>query len=242
MVPKDSTATQAELSEALHEIPQIKSILSYADTVGETIPEQYPDSGTLSRLNREHFTRMVLTVDAAYESNETFSLVEKVRSTAEQYYPGEWYLAGEGVSTYDLMDTVTADRVNLVAQLTDEQKEQILQGAIASLTDEQKAQIRAAYIQQLMASDDMTSQINAAVAAAGDAAKQVAELKGQLDRYDAFYQGLLDYTAAVSDAAAGAKTLKLNLDTLSANTGTLRLSVGELNEAVQKLLHLFGLD
>ena len=87
MVPKDSTATQAELSEALHEIPQIKSILSYADTVGETIPEQYPDSGTLSRLNREHFTRMVLTVDAAYEGNETFSLVEKVRSTAEQYYP-----------------------------------------------------------------------------------------------------------------------------------------------------------
>ena len=109
-------------------------------------------------------------------------------------------------------------------------------------SDPSKAQIRAAYIQQLMASDDVTSQINAAVAAAGDAAKQVAELKGQLDRCGAFYQGLQDYTAAVSDAAAGAKALKLNLDTLSANTGTLRLSVGELNEAVQKLLHLFGLD
>lgn len=40
-----------------------------------------------------------------------------VRNTAEAYYPGEWYLAGEGVSTYDLMDTVTSDmvKVNLVA-------------------------------------------------------------------------------------------------------------------------------
>ena len=117
MVPKDSTATQAKLSDALHEIPQVKSILSYVDTVGETIPEQYLDSGTLSKLNSEHYTRMVLTIDTAYEGDETFSLVETIRSTAEQYYPSEWYLAGEGVSTYDLMDTVTADmvKVNLVA-------------------------------------------------------------------------------------------------------------------------------
>ena len=117
MIPKDSTATQAELSEALHEVPQVKSILSYVDTVGATIPEEYLDSGTLSKLNSEHYTRMVLTVDADYEGDATFSLVETIRSTAEQYYPGEWYLAGEGVSTYDLMDTVTADmvKVNLVA-------------------------------------------------------------------------------------------------------------------------------
>ena len=117
LVPKDSTATQSELSDALHEIPQVKSILSYVDTVGETIPEQYLDSGTLSKLNSEHYTRMVLTVDAAYEGDETFSLVKTIRDTAESYYPGEWYLAGEGVSTYDLMDTVTADmlKVNLVA-------------------------------------------------------------------------------------------------------------------------------
>lgn len=53
-----------------------------------------------------------------------------------------------------------------VAKLTDEQKEQILQGAVASLTEEQKAEIREAYIQQMMASDDVTSQINAAVATA----------------------------------------------------------------------------
>ncbi len=117
MVPKTSTATEAELSDALHDIPQVKSILSYVDTVGTVIPEQYLDSGTLSKLNSENYTRMVLTVDAAYEGDRTFSLVETVRETAEQYYPGEWYLAGEGVSTYDLMDTVTADmvKVNLVA-------------------------------------------------------------------------------------------------------------------------------
>ena len=122
-----------------------------------------------------------------------------------------------------------------VAQLTDEQKEEILQSAVASLTDEQKTQIRESYIQQMMASDDVTSKLNAAVQAVSSAAAQVSSLKGQLDNYGAFYQGLLNYTGAVSDAATGANTLKLNMDTLYSNTGTLKISVGELNDAVGKL-------
>ncbi len=121
------------------------------------------------------------------------------------------------------------------AQLTDEQKEQILQGALAALTDAQKAQIKDAYVQQIMTSDEITARINAAVATVSAAAEQIAELKGQLDNYGAFYQGLLDYTGAVSDAAAGARTLKLNMDTLYSNTGTLAVSVGELNAAIRKL-------
>lgn len=117
MVPKDSTATQKELSEALHALPQVKSILSYVDAVGETIPEAYLDTGTLSKLNSDRYTRMALTIDADYEGEETFDLVKKVQNTAEEYYPGAWLLAGEGVSTYDLMRTVTADmmKVNLIA-------------------------------------------------------------------------------------------------------------------------------
>ena len=87
----------------------------------------------------------------------------------------------------------------------------------------------------MMASDKVTSGINAAVAAVSAAARQVSELKGQLDSYGAFYQGLLDYTGAVSDAAAGAESLKVNMDTLYSHTGTLGLSVGKLNDAVGKL-------
>ena len=33
MVPKTSTATQKELSDALHDMKQVQSILSYVDTV-----------------------------------------------------------------------------------------------------------------------------------------------------------------------------------------------------------------
>ncbi len=117
MVPKDSVATQKDLSDALHTLPKIKSILSYVDAAGETIPEQYLDTGTLDKLNSTNYTRMVLSVDADFEGPETFDLIETVQNTAETYYPGEWLLAREGVSTFDLMNTVTADmlKVNLIA-------------------------------------------------------------------------------------------------------------------------------
>ena len=51
--------------------------------------------------------RFVITVDADYEGEETFELVENIRNTVNTYYPDSYYLAGSGVSTYDLMDTIT---------------------------------------------------------------------------------------------------------------------------------------
>ena len=113
MVSKNSTATEKQLSNELKDLDQVKSILSYVDTVGASIPEEYLDEGTLSQLNSEHYTRLVLTVDASYEGEDTFTLVEEIRNLCEKYYPDEWYLAGEGVSTYDLMDTITSDMIKV---------------------------------------------------------------------------------------------------------------------------------
>ncbi len=117
MVPGRDTAVQAELSRDLHGLDHVKSIISYVDMAGAEIPLDYLDENTLGLLMSENYSRMVLTVDVPPEGPETFALVEAVRSAAERYYPGGYYLAGGGVSTYDLMDTVTADltKVNLVA-------------------------------------------------------------------------------------------------------------------------------
>jgi predicted RND superfamily exporter protein len=117
MVPRGDLATEQELSDALHDIPQVKSILSYVDTVGAEIPMEYLDADIVSQLVSENYSRFVITVDADYEGEETFSLVETIRDTVNSYYPDSYYLAGTGVSTYDLMDTITVDtvKVNLIA-------------------------------------------------------------------------------------------------------------------------------
>ena len=81
-----------------------------------------------------------------------------------------------------------------VNSLIDAQKEQILQGALKSLTESQKKEIRKGYIDKIMASDDVTSQINKAVSSVSKSAEEVSKLKGQLDSYKVFYNGLVDYT------------------------------------------------
>ena len=117
LVPAGDTATQSELSAALRALPAVTGIISYVDTAGAEIPPGYLDDATLSQLVSGDTTRMVLSVAADFEGDAAFALVEQVRAIAEQYYPGSWYLAGQGVSTYDLMDTITDDMamVNLVA-------------------------------------------------------------------------------------------------------------------------------
>ncbi|MCI5649947.1 MAG: MMPL family transporter [Fusicatenibacter sp.] len=117
LIPNGDADAERQLSDALHEISQVSSIISYTDTVGASIPKEYLEEDTLSQLISDDYNRMVLTVETDYEGEETFELVETIRETVNEYYPGAYYLAGEGVSTYDLMDTITADtmKVNLIA-------------------------------------------------------------------------------------------------------------------------------
>lgn len=116
LVPKGDIEKQQKLSDDLHDIPQVSSILSYVDTVGSTIPAQYVEDKT-EQLNSKNYTRYVLTVDVDYEGDEAFNLVKTIRKIADKYYPDKWLLAGQGVSTLDLKDTITADniKVNLLA-------------------------------------------------------------------------------------------------------------------------------
>ncbi len=117
MVPRGSTATEKDLSDTLHEIPEVTGIISYVDIVGAEIPMEYLDENTLSQLISDNYSRMVISVETDYEGEATFDLVEQIHNTADKFYPSTYYLAGEGVSSYDLMDTITEDtlKVNLIA-------------------------------------------------------------------------------------------------------------------------------
>ena len=117
MVPKGDDVTEQKLLDELKELPELSSVTALREMIGPAVPASSIPDTLLAKLQSENYDRMVLNVAVDYEGSETFALVEKVRDIAEKYYPDEYYLAGEGVSTYDLMDTITADmvKVNLLA-------------------------------------------------------------------------------------------------------------------------------
>lgn len=117
MVPKGDTATQKLISDELHALDGVDSIISYVDMAGAEIPPSYLDESTLALLEGENYSRMVISVNLPPEGEATFALVGEIREIAEKYYPSEAYLVGEGVSTFDLKETITSDMllVNLLA-------------------------------------------------------------------------------------------------------------------------------
>ncbi|CDM68920.1 putative membrane protein [Clostridium bornimense] len=113
MVPRGDFDTEENLSNELKSIKEVTSIVSYVDKAGAEVPMEYVDEDILSKLISDNYSRMIINVKTDYEGKEAFSVVEKIRSIAKEYYGDKYYLAGQTVSTYDLMDTITEDMISV---------------------------------------------------------------------------------------------------------------------------------
>lgn len=117
LVPKGDTATEDALVTELKSLSPVSSVIAFVEQAGAEIPYEYLDEATLSQLESENYSRIVISLQLDYEGEETSAFIEQLQELVQNYYPDTYYLAGEGVSTYDLMNTVTADmtKVNLIA-------------------------------------------------------------------------------------------------------------------------------
>ncbi len=117
MVPKGDETAERNLALDLKDTENITSVTSLTSFLGPLVSTDIYPAAIVDKLESENYRRMVLTVSVPYEGEKTNALIDTIRETAAKYYPDEYYLAGAGVSTYDLQKTVTADmnKVNLVA-------------------------------------------------------------------------------------------------------------------------------
>ena len=106
-----------------------------------------------------------------------------------------------------------------------------IQDRIAEETENQIKKL----IDETMQSEQVQSQISEALSAAKSGAASLSALKGQLDSYRQFYNGLLQYTAGVDSAAAGAGELKSGTDALKDGTGVLKDGAAALADGMQTL-------
>lgn len=72
-------------------------------------------------------------------------------------------------------------------------------------------------------------------AASSEAGQQIVSLKASLDSYNAFYQGLCNYTDGVDSAAAGAESLSLGAAELKAGTAQLKAGAASLYNGILQL-------
>lgn len=113
LVPKGDGVRETMLCDSLSELTHITSVTAYATMVSNKIPEAYLDSSVVSQFYSEDYARIILSSDCAYEGDEAFSMVEAVQQTAEEYYPGSWYLCGQSANMYDIKTCVQQDNTTV---------------------------------------------------------------------------------------------------------------------------------
>ena len=119
MVPKGDISKEVQLNDALKSDSDVISVISYANTVGASIPENFVPEEALSQLYSEHYSRFVVTLDTEEIEDGWADKIDRVREICEEYYGDEVLIAGDLASTEDLKDTITVDntRVNILAIL-----------------------------------------------------------------------------------------------------------------------------
>lgn len=91
-------------------------------------------------------------------------------------------------------------------------------------------------IEQAMNSPAVVQGIEEAVAKAKTGASSLAALKGQLDKYNQFYQGLRQYTEGVDKAAKGSKKINYGVGQLAEKSKELQAGAATLEAGIKALM------
>jgi len=114
LVPEGDRAKEAALGQDLAQVPGIRSVFSYADTVSHGIPPQaLPDSVT-GQFYQDGYARFILLTDRPDESASAFLQVEQLRDTLQRHYPGDAHLLSEAAVNFDLMSFITSDNLKVL--------------------------------------------------------------------------------------------------------------------------------
>lgn len=117
LVPKGDLAREDELVQDLDKLDEVKSTVSYVNTVGAGIPPEYLDESETESFFSKHFSRITLNTTTDTEGDEAFAFVEKVKHIAADYYGDDYHALGESMTMYDMKDIVEGDNT-LVNALT----------------------------------------------------------------------------------------------------------------------------
>lgn len=116
LVEKGDLAKEEALVAELQDLNEVKSVVSYTNTVGIVIPPEYLDDTIVDQFLSDHYSRIILNTTTDSEGEEAFALVEKVQAITANYYD-DFHAVGESITLYDMKEVVEKDNT-LVNALT----------------------------------------------------------------------------------------------------------------------------
>ena len=108
IVPAGNPAKEYEMADAFALLPNVKSVQGYYAFVDYAMPTEFVPDSVSEEFMSEHYSRYILEVDVPIESDESFDMVQLIRSTTDGYYD-EHYVTGASPVVYDIKTAAKRD-------------------------------------------------------------------------------------------------------------------------------------
>ncbi|MDR0350895.1 MAG: MMPL family transporter [Coriobacteriales bacterium] len=117
LVPRGDVAREQLLAQHLDELPFVTEVVSYARTVGATLPPEFLGTSITNQFYSPNYARLLVYTDVPAEGERTFAAIGEMHDVARGLYGDEAYLLGRSANLYDMKNVVQQDnmRVNLIA-------------------------------------------------------------------------------------------------------------------------------
>lgn len=117
MVPKGDMKKEIQLNRQLKQTEGVTSVVSYINSVGESIPRDFVPEEQVSKLYSKNYSRYVITVGTEEGKEGWDEITKNVENAGKKYYGNKSLMAGNLASTQDLKSTITQDmtRVNFLS-------------------------------------------------------------------------------------------------------------------------------
>jgi hypothetical protein len=109
MVPNSSMVTEKRLSEALEDLDYVNYVTSLANILPDGVPEDFLPYSETKLLHTENYSRILLSIKTATESELAFQSVDEIKAIVERYYPEGSRVVGVTPSTQDIRAVIVDD-------------------------------------------------------------------------------------------------------------------------------------
>lgn len=119
LVPAGNNITEKHLTDAIDDLPYVKSVQSLSGTLPEGMPEEFLPESVTTLLHKNGYSRILIFTRTKEESDTAFACSDEIKGIVSQYYPDESYLVGGTPSTQDIKTIITKDYslVNILSLL-----------------------------------------------------------------------------------------------------------------------------
>ncbi len=118
LVPIGNHENETKLYQELNKLDFIKSVISYANTVGFKYPVEAMPKEITKNFYSDKYARIILSTTLESEGNEAFKSVKEIKTIVNKYYDSKTtYMCGNTVNMYDMKLTIENDN-KVVSKIT----------------------------------------------------------------------------------------------------------------------------